>query len=73
MCGQHHPIGRSYPDGRCTTHNHGPDRLGNRSGRFQTEIPLLSRQQALIQQIESAVTPLDGTYRIVMAYHMIVV
>ncbi|MCY1443599.1 hypothetical protein D9M71_600250 [compost metagenome] len=57
---QHHAIGGADTDGRRTTHHHRANRLSNPC-RISVGLPgFLVRQFTLIQQMQGAISPIDG-------------
>ncbi|MNQ73188.1 hypothetical protein D3C85_879120 [compost metagenome] len=57
---QHHAIGGTDADGRRTTHHHGANGLGHARRTGIGDPALFEWQNALIQQVQGAVPPIDG-------------
>ncbi|MNT15904.1 hypothetical protein D3C72_1509840 [compost metagenome] len=57
---QYHAIGGADADGRRAAHHHLADGLGHAFCGVVGQPDFLGRQQALVEQVEYAVTPVDG-------------
>ncbi|MNR39912.1 hypothetical protein D3C85_1581560 [compost metagenome] len=57
---QHHAIGGTDADGRRAAHHHLANGLRDPFGGLVGQPDLLGRQQPLVEQVEHAVTPVDG-------------